>query len=219
VEPTAAAVIKGKSMSWLFLPPSTDDLIRLLKAWRFWILASLAGAVLGAAIYAVAPPPYRARATVNVDFNLESAWPEETDRQQFYYLEREVRKLEEIAWSDQVLNVVASNANASISELRGNVLMLSQPGEAGWHFYAEDPDPERAAWLASTWAQAFVEQARWAVDSQSGLSSYIQVEATQLAELPASRSISEGAYLLSGSAVCMALSAGLLLFSKPAKKS
>ena len=89
------------------LSPSLDDLIRLLKAWRFWVLGALVGALLGAAIFYLAPPPYRARATVNVDFNLEEAWPEETDRQQFYYLERETRKLEEIAWSDDVIQVVA----------------------------------------------------------------------------------------------------------------
>ncbi len=59
-----------------------------------------------ASLYLLMPPPYRARATVNVDFNLEQAWPQETDRQQFYYLERETRKLEEIAWSDAVMQSV-----------------------------------------------------------------------------------------------------------------
>ena len=93
-------------MHWLFSPPSIDDLVRLLKAWRFWSVGALIGALLGAGLYYIAPPPYRAHATVLVDFNLEQAWPEETDRQQFYYLERETRKLEEIAWSDLVLGLV-----------------------------------------------------------------------------------------------------------------
>src|SRR5688500_10747299 len=93
-------------MHWLFSPPSMDDLIRLLKAWRFWSVGALIGALLGAGLYYIAPPPYRAHATVLVDFNLEQAWPEETDRQQFYYLERETRKLEEIAWSDMVMGLV-----------------------------------------------------------------------------------------------------------------
>ena len=53
-----------------------------------------------------APPPYHAQATVLVDFNLEQAWPKETDRQQFYYLERETRKLEEVAWSDLVMGLI-----------------------------------------------------------------------------------------------------------------
>jgi uncharacterized protein involved in exopolysaccharide biosynthesis len=47
-----------------------DDLIRLLKAWRFWSVGALLGALIGAAVYYLAPPPYRAHATVLVDFNL-----------------------------------------------------------------------------------------------------------------------------------------------------
>src|SRR5690242_17344370 len=70
---------KKQKMHWLFSPPSIDDLVRLLKAWRFWSVGALVGALLGAAIYYMAPPPYRAQATVLVDFNLEQAWPQETD--------------------------------------------------------------------------------------------------------------------------------------------
>ena len=108
-------------MNLLFSPPSLDDLIRLLKAWRFWVLGALAGALLGTALFYLAPPPYRARATVNVDFNLEEAWPEETDRQQFYYLERETRKLEEIAWSDAVMQEVSQASGVGVSALRGDM--------------------------------------------------------------------------------------------------
>src|SRR5688500_20172879 len=96
-------------MSWLFSPPSIDDLIQLLKAWRFWSVGALIGAVIGVAMFYLAPPPYQARATVLVDFNLEQAWPQETDRQQFYYLERETRKLAEIAWSDSVMEAIVAN--------------------------------------------------------------------------------------------------------------
>src|SRR5919108_5982394 len=122
-------------MHWLFSPPSMDDFIRLLKAWRFWSVGALIGALLGAGLYTVVPPPYRAHATVLVDFNLERAWPEETDRQQFYYLERETRKLKEIAWSDTVLGIVAeTTGNVTIEDLRDGTLSLSQPAEGGWHF-------------------------------------------------------------------------------------
>ena len=91
-------------MKLLFASPSFDDLIRLFKAWRFWSLGALIGGLIGVAVFYIAPPPYRAHAVVLVDFNLEQAWPEETDRQQFYYLERESRKLEELAYSDAVLD-------------------------------------------------------------------------------------------------------------------
>jgi hypothetical protein len=206
-------------MNWLFLPPSLEDLIQLLKAWRFWVLGTLVGAVLGVAIYSLSPPPYRAGATVNVDFNLEEAWPDETDRQQFYYLERETRKLEEIAWSDAVIRVVSERTNLSVIELRGDVLMLSQPAEAGWHFFAEDHDPGRAAFAATTWAEEFVARAGDETASQPGINSYIQFSVTQVAGLPVKRSILPGTYMLSGSIGLLTLTASMFLFLKPAKKS
>jgi len=124
-------------MTHLLTPPTLEDLIRLLKAWRFWMFGALVGALIGAAVYYADPPPFRAQATVNVDFNLEQAWPQETDRQQFYYLERESRKLEEVAWSDEVLGQLSSSFGISVEELRRGKLQLSQPAEAGWHFYAD----------------------------------------------------------------------------------
>jgi hypothetical protein len=202
-------------MNWLFSPPSLDDLICLLKAWRFWVLGALMGGLLGAALFYVAPPPYRARATVNVDFNLEEAWPEETDRQQFYYLERETRKLEEIAWSDNVIGVVAVLSGMDISTLRGGVLSLSQPAEAGWHFYADHRDPGRAQSLAATWAQAFTTQAQADMASQVGLNSFVRVDAVQVEDLPVYRRVSMGTYLLSGSVGFLVLSVLLVLFVKP----
>src|SRR5690242_8767634 len=142
-------------MNSLFSPPSLDDLIHLLKAWKFWVLGAIIGALIGAALYYIVPPTYRARATVNVDFNLEQAWPQETDRQQFYYLERETRKLEDIAWSDDVMKTLSSGLLVPVEELRGRKLKLSQPEEAGWHFYGEDKNPERARELAAAWAKLF----------------------------------------------------------------
>ena len=202
-------------MKMIFSPPSIEDLIRLLKAWRFWLLAALTGALISAAVYYIAPPPYRARATVLVDFNLEQAWPKDTDRQHFYYLERESRKLEEIAWSDSVLQIVVQNHAVTISELRDKKLNLSQPAEAGWHFYAEDQDRERAAAIASTWAQAFADQARAKIGQSDGLNSFIQVDVTQFADLPVSRSASISTYLLTSVLTFMTLAAfGVLFFHK-----
>ena len=202
-------------MNFLFSPPTIDDHIRLLKAWRFWVLVALTGALLGAALFYNAPPPYRARATVNVDFNLEEAWPEETDRQQFYYLEREARKLEEIAWSDAVMMSVAESSGVSISKLRSGVLLLSQPAEGGWHFYADDGDSQKAILLASTWARDFTEQAQTAMVAQTGLSLFIRVENVQVEDIPVYRSVSLGTYLLSGSVGFLALSALIVLFFSP----
>jgi hypothetical protein len=204
-------------MRWLFSPPSIDDLIRLLKAWRFWSIGALIGALLGAGLYTLAPPPYRAHSTVLVDFNLEQAWPEETDRQQFYYLERETRKLEEIAWSDLVMGlIVESTGDITIEELRNGKLSLSQPAEGGWHFYADDEDAERAAALASAWSQVFVEQVRLRTGLLEGPNEFIEVTRTQEAQTPRDRNLSLSTYLFVGALLFLAIGSFLVLFfNKP----
>lgn len=203
-------------MTWFFSPPSIEDLIRLLKAWRFWSVGALLGALLGAGFYYAAPPPYRAHATVLVDFNLEQAWPKETDRQQFYYLERETRKLKEIAWSDPVMQRIADiNMYLTTDELRNEKLFLSQPAEGGWHFYADDANPERAAALASTWAQTFVEQVRLQAGTTEGPNAFIEATETQVAQLPRDRSITLSTYLFVGAVVFLTIaSVFVLLFKK-----
>jgi capsular polysaccharide biosynthesis protein len=203
-------------MTSLFSPPSSDDLIHLLKAWKFWVLGAILGALIGAAVYYIVPPDYRARATVNVDFNLEQAWPQETDRQQFYYLERETRKLEEIASSDEVMNAISSSQQIPVENLRDGKLQLSQPAEAGWHFYADDPNPERAQELAAAWAASFAEKVQENVANSQGLNSFIQVDATQVNTPPVARTVSLSVYLFSGAIAFLALSAlGVLFFLKP----
>lgn len=200
-------------MHWLFSPPSIDDLVRLLKAWRFWSVGALVGALIGAGIYYVAPPPYRAHATVLVDFNLEQAWPQETDRQQFYYLERETRKLEEIAWSDMVMEmVVEANRDVTVQQLQNGKLTLSQPAEGGWHFYADDKNPERAAALASTWSRIFAEQVRFRIGTTDGPNSFIETTQTQVAQSPRDRSISISTYLFAGAIVFLAIGSFFVLF-------
>jgi len=204
-------------MTWLFSPPSIDDFVRLLKAWRFWSVGALIGALIGAGFYYLAPPPYRAHATVLVDFNLEQAWPKETDRQQFYYLERETRKLEEIAWSDMVMGmIVEANGEVTLQDLRNGKLALSQPADGGWHFYAVDNNPERAATLASTWSQIFAEQVRLRKNTTDGPNSFIEATQTQVAQSPRDRSISLGTYLFVGAIVFLAISSFFVLFfNKP----
>jgi capsular polysaccharide biosynthesis protein len=200
-------------MHWLFSPPSIDDLIRLLKAWRFWSIGALTGALIGAAVFYLAPPPYQARATVLVDFNLEQAWPEETDRQQFYYLERETRKLEEIALSDSVMDaIVETNGNITARELRGGRLSLGQPAEGGWHFYVEDENPQRAEAIASTWTRVFAEQVRSRAAAAEGLNSFIEATVTQAAQLPVERSVPLSAYLFVGAITFLAVASFVVLF-------
>jgi capsular polysaccharide biosynthesis protein len=196
-------------MNLVLSSPSLDDLIRLLKAWRFWVLGAIIGLAIGAAFYYIAPPPYRAKATVNVDFNFEESFPTNTDRQDFYYLERESRKMVELAWSDDVLNEL----NIPVEELREGKLSLSQPAEAGWHFYADDQDPQKAEELASAWANAFAEKAQTEIQV-GNLNEFIKLEVTQSANLPKERSLPLSNYLLAGASGFLLLSVFIGLFLK-----
>ena len=148
-------------MKLLLASPSLEDFLRLLRAWRFWILASFLGAALGAAAFYIFPPDYRAQATVVVDFNLEESLTEGNDRDLFYYLERETRKLEEVAWADKTVDAVSrAIGDITVAELRNERLQLSQPQDGGWHFYADDPDPARAEKIVSLWTESFNQQAQ-----------------------------------------------------------
>jgi hypothetical protein len=205
-------------MNYLLTPPSVDDLIRLLQAWRFWVLGAISGALIGTAVYYIVPPPYRARATVNVDFNLEQAWPQDTDRQQFYYLERESRKLEEIAWSDDVMELLSHNYMIPVEKLRGDKFHLSQPAEAGWHFYADDDfSPQLATALAKNWALTFVEKTQEEIDA-GNINQFVKLEVTQYDNLPIERSIPLSSYLLAGSVGFLTLAVFVMLFIKPKNK-
>lgn len=202
-------------MNFLFSPASLDDLIRLLKAWRFWSLGALIGGLIGVAAFYVAPPPYRAHAVVLVDFNLEQAWPQETDRQQFYYLERETRKLEEIAYSDGVLEgIVGTTPDVTLEELHSGMLFLSQPAEGGWNFYVDDVDPQRAASIATEWANHFTEQVRTQVANQEGLNAFIEANVTRYASVPMEHSLSISLYIFVGAVLFLTIGSIFVLFFK-----
>ena len=87
--------------------PTSENFADALSAWRLLLVAALIGGLIGAAIYQLWIPPYRAMSKVVVDQNLEQALPAAPDREVFYFLERETQKLEELAWSDAVLEQVA----------------------------------------------------------------------------------------------------------------
>ena len=160
----------------LFASSSVDDLIELLQAWRFWLLSGLIGALIGGAVYFIFPPDFRARATIIVDFNMEQAWPVDSDRELFYYLDREARKLEEVAKSDETFAMVAEKVDdVTVSELRDGILELSEPADGGWHFYANDPSPARAEQLASIWAETFTSEV------QSGIKTAVALDAARKA--------------------------------------
>jgi hypothetical protein len=142
---------------------------------------------------------------------MEQAWPQNTDREQFYYLERETRKLVEIAMSDATLQAVSEiSPDLDLADLRFGVparLQLSQPGNGGWHFHVDHRDPDTAALLAGAWARAFVGQVRHELQagSPSSLERFITVAVVQ-GDVPAlERQLSMGMYMLVGAGLALAL--------------
>lgn len=233
-------------MKTIFSPPAFEDILRLLRAWRLWLLAALLGGLFGAGWHGMFPPEYRARATVVVDFNAEQAWPVDTDKELFYYLEREARKLEEVAWADVTLQKVAAETGFSVRELRTAKLELSQPRDGAWHFYACDPDSLAAVKLASAWAKAFADQARAGIQTaieldaarkaleanptdealqaavarlqaQSlGITPELQISPAQTQDIPVSRKTGLGTSMLAGAIIFMA-GGSLLVLMLPRK--
>jgi len=195
---------------FILRPPEYDDLLHLLAAWRVWICGAVLGAAIASLVYLLAPPPYRAQATVLVDQNVEQVIPlEQTDLRKYTYLQRETDKLVEIAWSDQTLARVAAQSGLPIARLRDGRLHLSQPGDGGWHFLADAPDAGTASALASAWAGAFVEILQ---SKPAGISALLEVNFTQQQDLPVGRAVSLGIYVFSGALLGIASLALILLF-------
>jgi hypothetical protein len=196
---------------FMLRPPAADDLLSLLAAWRVWIGGAVLGAAIASIVYMLVPPTYRAQATVLVDQHVEQVIPQEqTDLRKFNYLQRETDKLFEIAWADQTLSRVTAQTGLPVAKLRDGRLILSQPGDGGWHFLADAQDPASAAKLASAWAGAFVGEIQ---SKPAGISALLQVNFTQQQDLPVMRTVSMGLYIFCGALLGITLLAlGLLFF-------
>ena len=198
-------------MQTLLTPPTFDDLLRLLRAWRVWLFGALLGGLLGMVVYAIFPPEYRARATVVVDFNVEQSWAEIPDREVFYFLDREARKLVELAWADDTLQTVADESGLDGATLRSGFLTLSQPSDGGWRFYADSRDAGLAAKLAAAWARAFTAIAQESADQ---FTPYLEITPTQTENLPVTRAVPLGTYALAGAGIMMSILAIWILFKR-----
>jgi len=159
-----------KYLSDFTIENKPERLIGILFNWKLWILGGIVGALLGAGIYTLFPPKYRAEASVIVDQNIEEAFYFFEDRKLFTFMHRETEKLESVAWSDDVLLDVSGGADKiDIEELRDGMLQLTYAQDGAWFFYADDQDPEIAEVVAGVWAEAFIEHSYAAVEISAEL--------------------------------------------------
>ncbi len=182
----------------------------MLMAWRVWVAGAVLGAVVAAIIFVIAPPQYRAQATVLVDQNVEQAVPPNTSGSDiFIYLQRETDKLIVIAWADSTLDVVSNKTGIPARALRDGRLHLSQTGDGGWHFFADAPDGMTASEIASAWAKSFYGALQ---DRGPGVSPFLQTRLGQVDDLPVQRKIPLVVFTFSGAIIGATLLAFLLLF-------
>lgn len=176
----------------------------------------LAGIILGAAVYFILPGDLQAKATVIVDMNVEENWAGSPDNEIFYFLDRETRKLEEFAWSDMVMSKVSVETGISISQLRDEVLSLSQPKDGGWHFFARSADGDLAERAAASWAVAFTDGVNSELSGGKtfGLLENITVSTTQAENLPVERTGSLSVDTLVGALGGWLVGILLILFRK-----
>jgi hypothetical protein len=111
------------------------------------------------------------------------------------------------------MNQLSTEFAIPVQDLRGK-LLLSQPAEAGWHFFADDDDSKIAAALASAWANAFSIKVQAGIDA-GDINEFVRLEVTQSENLPLERRVSLSGYLLAGSFGFLTLAVFVILFLKP----
>jgi hypothetical protein len=169
----------SKVVDSLLYVDSHDSVMRVLQSWRLWVVGALVGTLIATGLYFVVPPLYRARGVVVVDHNIEDIYDIPPARQ-FYFMGRETRKLQELAWSDETMQILTEKVGGvSVSELRDEILSLSQPEDGGWYFYADHKDPAMAEKIAGAWAETFYQQVLDGVE----ISEYIVVIRAEINKL------------------------------------
>lgn len=147
-----------------------ERLIKILLNWKLWIVGAIVGALIGAGLYAFFPPKYRAQAVVIVDQNIEQAFQYVEDRELFTFMHRETNKLEKVAWSDDVLQLVEDGfGEVQQSKLKSSILGLTFGQDGAWYFYADHDDGETAQLIANLWVEAFIEKSMDAVEVSAEL--------------------------------------------------
>ena len=112
--------------------------------------------------------------------------------------------------------IAEANPGTTAVELRSGKLLLSQPADGGWNFYVDDAKSDRAAVLATVWANTFVEQVRSRAATADGVNSFIDASVTRTASRSTERSSSFSLYMFVGAALFLLLgSIVVLFFNKP----
>lgn len=146
--------------------------VQILFSWQMWLLGALLGAIVGGILIFILPTQYRVHATVLVDQNTEEAWFATDEKNKFYYLDVENRKLEAVAWGDAVMHVISEVVpNVDVVALRNNQLKIVRQYDGIWEFHVIDKDREKAEQIAGAWAVAFSEEVMSSLEFQVELES------------------------------------------------
>lgn len=156
-----------ENLSW---QKGESAFVRVLLSWRLWILGAILGAILGVVLSFVLPKRYETFATVIVDHNREQAWMNVTDKSIAYYYDIENRKLEAIAFGDDVLQEIVNKIpSVSVVELRDGMLRVVKQYDGIWELHAVSDDAQISQDVAKVWAEAFTEEVMGSLEFEKEL--------------------------------------------------